>query len=254
MFRTRTLALALVILTASNSAWGAFVVDYWDLKTSVSERIADNTINDFESITAITNPLFETIQAQVNNNSYSRATFDYSWSPSLSIGDFNTTITHAIRAPESRAVSTGAIRFAPNEDVRVTISGTAIYSHTPGDLGGINFAALLSIVDTGEIQRLEFTRGGNLFFQPASGTLSYFAEVILPAGIDYKYEFSVDTWNTADLLPTGTMDVSATIAFTIEPVPEPDTALLMGFAAIVAIRRRRSNSALSTQDSHVRFD
>ncbi len=236
------MALAFAFLTTSSTAWGAFVVDFWNLRTSIQEDIGNPFNSETETLTTISNPLFETIHAQVNDNSFSQASFDYAWSPALTTGEFNTTITHAILAPESRAVSAGAIRFSSTEDVRVTISGTAMYSHTPGDLGGVNFAALLSNFDTGEIQRLEFERGGNLFFQPASGTLSYFAEMILPAGVLYKYEFSVDTWNTADLLPTGTMDVFANIAFAIEAVPEPTTALLLTFAiASFVLRRRRSN-------------
>lgn len=242
MFRHQPMALALVILTASSTAWGAFVVDLWDLETSVSERIDDNTINDSESITLITNPLFETIHAQVNDNSFSQASFDYVWSPSLATGEFNTTITHAILAPESRAVTDSKIFIIPAEDIVVTISASLTYSHTPGDLSSINFFASIRDESAPLPQLLnEHRRGGNLYFLPSSGTLTIDEEIILSAGTTYRLRNGLDSSNTADSLPTGTIDATGFVNFSIRPVPEPTTALLLTFAAAsIVLQRHRS--------------
>ena len=242
MIRNSSMALAFVMLSVSNTAWGAFVVDLWNLRTSIQEDIGNPFNSETESITAITNPLFETIHAQVNDNSFSQADFDYAWSPSLATGEFNTTSTHAIRSPGMETKTAGLIRFSSAEDVRVTISGTATYSHTPGDISLVHFAVFLGTANTGEVIFSGLKTGGGFFSLPSTGVLSHFAEFDLPAGVSYKYEFLVASRNTDDLLPTGVIDVSADIRFSVAPVPEPTTALLLTFAiAPFVLRRHRSS-------------
>lgn len=242
MFRHRTLALAFIVLTTANATWGAFVVDFWNLRSSIQEGIGTPSFSiDSETLTTVTNPLFDTIHAQVNDNSFSQATFDYSWSPSLTTGDFNTTITHAIRAPESEAVTEAKVFIIPTEDIRVTVTASLTYAHTPGDLSSLNFFASIRDESTPVPQLLSEQRlGGNFYFLPSAATLTIMEQIILPAGGTYRLRNGLDSRNTADLLPTGTIDATGFVNFSIRPVPEPTTGLLLTItAAGGAVRRRR---------------
>ena len=246
MIRPILVVLSLAVIASPSPVHGGFTVEAWNLKTSASERVNGHSINDSETITSISNPLLTAIYAQVNDNSFSETEFNYAWFPSLATGHFNATITHAIRAPEARAVTDNQIFILPSEDLHLSISASLMYAHTPGDLGSVNFFTSIRDEATQQSVLSEHRRGGNLYFEPASGTLTINEEIILIAGTTYRLRNGIDSSNTADLLPTGIIDVSADISFTITPVPEPASLAMAALAAPWILRRRRSGFLLRT--------
>ena len=238
--------VCLSAIALPSPAWAAFTVESWNLRTSIAEHIGTPFNSDSETITAISNPLLTAIYAQVNDNSFSETEFNYAWFPSLATGHFNATITHAIRAPEARAVTDNQIFILPSEDLHLSISASLMYAHTPGDLGSVNFFTSIRDEATQQSVLSEHRRGGNLYFEPASGTLTINEEIILIAGTTYRLRNGIDSSNTADLLPTGIIDVSADISFTITPVPEPASLAMAALAAPWILRRRRSGFLLRT--------
>ena len=230
--------MSLLSACPNREALAAFDVDSWSLLTAVQDFSGTSAVQDFEYQTQPTNSWLYSSLSQVDS-SFSQADYDYSWLPELALGTFHTDISQSIPSPEVRAIATGQILILPDEDIRVIIDSSITYAHTPGDETRIDFGLSIQNMNSNEFLFEEHRQGGNLYLEPAAGTLIIAGEVILSAGTPYEFSYGIDSSNTADPLPTGTFDASGFTLFAIQPVPEPATALLA--AALPALRRRRSS-------------
>ncbi len=236
--RLLSVSVALTFLSVgSDAASAGFDVTFWHLSTATSD-LGDSSPADSEDVFAITNPLTQLVQTQIGP-SFTSAYYDHSWLPDLAVGTFNTDITHGIASPDIINVTRTQIFFLADEPIRVTINGSLTYSHTPGDDTGIRFGASVRDTTTNDDLSSQTEQGGNLYLLPSAGTLNIAGEAILDAGVIYRLQFVIDSSNTGDLPPTGTLDASGYLNFAITPVPEPATAMLLLAAAPILLRRRR---------------
>jgi hypothetical protein len=247
--RSTILLFAIACAVAAPVQAGFQVLD-WHLTAALSDHSGDLPIIDGVDITQVSNPLNTTSLAQIGTN-FATATYDHSWIESLAWGDFNTSFTHQIRTPEVKTVADSRIVFTPTEPVHVTLDGQTTYSHTPGDLDSISFGFEIQDADTLEDFVLETRRGGNLYFQPASATINLHAETVLPADRTYQFQLGLQSDNISDNLPTGILDASGYVNFSIRPVPEPGVVLLIGPMVLVFARGLRCRSS-GRQVPHVR--
>lgn len=229
----------LTMCAAPSSLFAGFDVTAWNLSTGLADYSSSPPPTNTDEVLSLSNPLIHTSHAQIGA-SFTTAQYDYGWLRDIATGHFNTNLTHAIRAPKIRSVSDGRIFILPSEDIRVTVTGQLSYFHTPGDEFSIDFAGTLRNMDTNLDVFNEHRKGGNLYLLPSTGTLTFSNEAILSAGTLYRLRYALDTGNTGDLLPTGTLDATGYVNFAIEPVvPEPATALLLLLLTTSPIARRR---------------
>ncbi|MCB9855030.1 MAG: PEP-CTERM sorting domain-containing protein [Phycisphaerales bacterium] len=230
--------LAAIFLASATQVRAGFQVLNWELSTFLIESAGNTSQDDGEYITTLSNPLQETRTAQIGDNLVSAA-YDHSWIEDLAWGDFNMSFDHQIRTPEVRTISISAIYIIPSSPVSVSFDGQLDYSHTPGDLDSLNFFASVRDESTLAYAVRFQTRTGELYFQPPSGSIPIHGEAILAPGVTYRLRYGLDSDNLSDSLPTGTLDASGYVNFSIRPVPEPASLLLIASGAIAALRRTR---------------
>ncbi|MCB9855029.1 MAG: hypothetical protein H6818_05020 [Phycisphaerales bacterium] len=233
-----TVLLAAIFFASATQVQAGFQVSTWTLTAALDDSGSGSSMIDGDDITTISNPLNTVSNAQVGDNVVSAA-YNHSWIEDLAWGDFNMSFNHQIRTPEVRTISISAIYITPTSPVRVSIDGLLNYSHTPGDLDSLNFFA--SVRDESTLTnavRLQ-TFAGELNFYPPAGSIPIHGEAILSPGVTYRIRYGLDSYNITDSLPTGTLDASGYVNFSIRPVPEPASLLLIASVAIAAFRYTR---------------
>lgn len=244
MIKRLLMLMILVVATANaNASAGEVQVLSWHLTAALSDDSGNLPVIDGVDISDLSNPLDSSSVARIGDNIASAA-YDHSWIVALAFGDFNTSFTHNIRSPKVRTVTTSAIFITATEPVRVMIDGRLDYSHTPGDLDSLNFFASVRDESTSTNLFSDQTMTGALFFDPSNGTVLIHGEVILEPGTTYRLRYGLDSSNTADHLPTGTLNATGFVNFSIRPVPEPASALLLCVVSVMlqSIRRDRRRS------------
>jgi len=234
----RSLAIwATVALIHVESSKAAFQVINWDLATGVQDLSFPGSA-DGEFRTVVMNPYQETIQGQIGSNQ-SISQFSYSWVRDLAQGTFDTSITHTIRSPRIRSISGGEITIVPDEDILVSVNGSMIYAHTPGDDFALLFGFGIRDVTANQWLYQEVRRGGNLFLLPSAGVLDIQRQDILMAGRTYRLDYVLDDNNTSDSLPTGILDAEGFVNVAVQPVPSPSSLSVAILGLPLLLRRTR---------------
>ncbi|HWL94107.1 MAG TPA: hypothetical protein VNT79_11290 [Phycisphaerae bacterium] len=234
-----TFGVCLIVLMPMRQSEAAFDVSMWNLSTRLSQQTDAGQISDSVDIFELSNPLSQTARAELTN-SFNESQFAYHWLTEEATGQFHTAVTHGHRDPEMRTVSDGRMHILADEPLHVLLSGSLTYAHIPGDIVGINFNARLRNLDSGQDVFLDLHRGGNLYFEPSSGILTMSNSAILDPGIPYELRYVVDSSNTGDLLPTGPVDASGWVEWSIQPVPETSTLFMLLAALILCPRHARA--------------
>ncbi len=237
---TRVSLISLSVLLSPSPLFASFQVLNWSLKTNV--QISGGS-QDIDRHQVVTNPWQFTSISQMGTN-ISRADYDFSWLTDGTLGNFNTDLVQTIRTPGVTTIFDSYIDIFAASDLLVSVDFAINYQHTPGDLSDILGAVVirnLSLPFGQQNVYNEGRRGGNLSFQPSSGTLSIHREDVLPAGVPYRLIFTTSCDNISDASqpPTGTIDVAGHINFAITAVPEPSTSLLAMFGLLMATCARR---------------
>lgn len=236
---------AILVAGVVHDADAAFQVLDWNI-ASGTQFFSVPFVQDFERNQIVTNPWTGTLQGVVGLNR-SRSIHDYGWSIETPHGLFNTSFLHEIRTPDIRTLYDGAFRFFVSTDVTIHLDSLITYSHTPGDNSVIDYFLAIGAPGQPALYRREF-RGGNGHGDPASGTFAVDETFTLMAGNEYHLNSWIICSNTADSLPTGVMNLSGALNWSI--TPEPSTLSLLMPAALILLLRRRPESPPRSQISN----
>ncbi len=221
-------------------AHGAFDLSVWSLFTGTIDSSGISTIRDFERLTTVQNPFSGpgAVSDTAVGPNWARSEYDISWL--LNTGSFHVDIDHHIETTDVTTTSQGHFLIQPDVDLRLTIDASLDYSSVSGDLA--NFIFRMYVRDEATEIRLfnEAEEGGNLWFHPASGTLDFDGEVILPVtGTTYRIDYRAWANTLSEDNPSGPLSSSGYVHFDIAPVPEPTTASLFALMGVFILRRRR---------------
>ncbi|HPF39175.1 MAG TPA: hypothetical protein P5081_02445 [Phycisphaerae bacterium] len=223
----------LVVLLTCIPAFADLNVTSWDLHSGT-----DNPVHLFQTISDVSNPLIASTRIQVFQTDI-EASYDFAWSPADATGDFSTTLNHTIRPPFAQGLSSSRIRLLASEDVRVTLVGELSYSHSPGLLAGIGCYATIYDEQTSDVITDDQDFGGEAYQLPSSGALSLSIDTIIPAGTPFEIRYSLNTSLDPNHPGVGAADVVGDIHISINPIPEPGTALPLWLTlSAFSIRRR----------------
>lgn len=218
----RLLFCYLLAIASVPTARAGFVVSSLQLEDGV---LTDDDIQS-NRIDTISNPLNQDSIAQVGMNIV-ESTYAFQWDESLGTGDFNTSMTHAIRSLDVRTVTRVQIFLEPDEDLSVTMHGSLTYAHTPNRDFGVLYGMSIYDFDMSTDVFQETHRGGNSYVEPSSGTFTIDDEAILHAGRLYRLHAVLDNLNNGEP-NVGNLDASGYANFHIEPlVPEPACGLML---------------------------
>jgi hypothetical protein len=227
---------------APPSARAAFQLLTWRLTTGVVDSSGSSTVVDGHSFESVQNPFQgpgAVSDTSVGPNT-ARSEYDFSWV--LNTGSFHIDIDHHVETTDVDTTSSGHFLIQPDVDLRLTIDASLDYTSVPGDLA--DFILRMFVRDEATEITLfnEAEEGGSLWFHPASGTLDFDGEVILPAtGTTYRIDYRAWASTLAEDNPSGPLTSSGYVHFDLAPVPEPATALLCLVAgAPLALKRRHS--------------
>ncbi|QDV89465.1 hypothetical protein RAS2_05330 [Phycisphaerae bacterium RAS2] len=178
-------------------------------------------------------------QAATIPPSYSSGTYDVSWSGE--VAHFQSTIDHRLQGFRGGLSSSGGIRVRPAVDSIVTLSGTWTYNHYPALLGTTSFHLQAGAVGSGSDLWSDSGTGGTGHLLPPFGTFNLSGSALLQAGVLYSLGYSITT-SSFDAPPASALWLgNGFIDITVNPVPEPATAALVGPATISLIRRRNGS-------------
>ncbi len=240
MYETHSLGtgflLALTLLSFSAPTNAAFVVSSWRLTTGVQDSSGSSIVQDVEDLEVVQNPLNATSQAAVGPNTAQTA-YDFSWSGDT--GSFHIAPTQHVETLEVVTVSTGFILLSSDIDLIMSVAGSLDYTSPPGDLDVVDFEFSVRdpSIPLGTIFDADL-EGGNLVLEPASGTLAFEDEFVLPGGITWRIDYRARAHNLAEPNPSGPIDTNGFIHFDLAPVPETSTLSLLALAALLTLRRR----------------
>jgi len=241
--RGHSVSIMLVVsalLAITHDAEAAFDLSFWDLRTGTTDDSGSIPLWDVDTFDVVQNPFSGpgAVSDTAVGSSTSRTEYSFSWL--LNTGSFHIDIDHHIETTDVTTTSQGHFLIQPDVDLRLTIDASLDYSSVPGDLA--DFLFRMYVRDEATEIRLfnEREEGGNLWFHPASGTLDFDGEVILPAtGTTYRIDYRAWANTLSEDSPSGPLTSSGYVHFDLAPVPEPATALLCLLAgAPLALRRR----------------
>lgn len=225
---------------STGRAIAAFDVTFWNLRTGV-QTLNGPLEQDFETITQISNRLsYVSISSMNGGLDRAEADYNYSWLLTEPSAMFNTSLIQTFRSPRVREVSQAIIRFQTTEDAEFRLDSFLSYAHTPGDEFALDWNIRLFN------QTTQFTyintdfEGGNGHTSPSTGSFSVNETYFLPANSLFSFNYTLDSENLADVAPTGTMDISGFVNWSI--VAEPATAALLAPAAFMLFGRRRGRN------------
>ncbi|MBE7506203.1 MAG: PEP-CTERM sorting domain-containing protein [Planctomycetia bacterium] len=185
---------------------------------------------------------FQSSHQVVRSPSQATSYYDFSWTPDTA--SFLVAASHVAFDGNggTRSASTGNIYLTPSVDLLLTATGTYAY-----DLPGWDMDVRYAFVayDGSFGSRFSQSLGDFTFKGPTSGNFTISKSGILPAGevSILNYTIYVDGFDSTGLLATGSGD----ILFTLQPVPEPSTIVLV--IATTLLSRRRSRIRIRCNNS-----
>jgi hypothetical protein len=226
------LAFALIALGLSaDIAHGNLVVSAWDLYVFVNPNEGNSNGAGFGQVQ---NPFVGTATASIPPTVVS-AEFQASWVADSFLFSLDTT-QHA-ETFQGSVTTAGFIHLTPMVDSILTINASMDY-----DLPQQPARAALAI-SVGWFDPAQILYGNSQvqtnFLGPASGTFVVDSDqVFLPGGQPWRLQWGFHLDHFDPPIPGAASDAGGMLTFTIQPVPEPATALGV-LAAAVFLRRRR---------------
>jgi hypothetical protein len=251
--------VVLAVGVSTAAVRGDAIVSSWSLLSQVYD--GSTGTQNFTRFSTVQNP-FASSHAAALGKSTVQTAYVFSWS---NFGSFLIQATHQNQDTSGeilRVLPDGQIYFTPQEDVSFSVSGTYAYN-LPAYGMACDFS--LAINDTQsqhfyyadgrsmstyqpvvKVQKTAFSVSprqvkstfatGCYEGAPVSGTLSLQGSGVLPAGGSYRFHSNMllETTGSSRQFATG----SGTVNFSFQPVPEPATVGLLGFAALMLARRR----------------
>lgn len=232
------LILFLQVLVAKVSS--AAFVEEWTLSVLV-DGFTDYDV-DF-NITP-TNGYMGSLLAALDN-SLASSSYDMAWSELENTGSFRTDSNLLSQGPNPGSPTffssaTTNVRIQSNQDLVLVYDSSHTFALGSGD------REVVSTLDIADLTNLEpvFSGGAGsapIGGGPSSGVLDFQHTMVLPAGPLYSIttRFRLIAFSGS---PSSLSSGSGFSHFTLAPVPEPATSLLLTFAAAsVVVRRRRRN-------------
>ncbi|MCB9856562.1 MAG: PEP-CTERM sorting domain-containing protein [Phycisphaerales bacterium] len=225
---------------AAPTAHAAFDFSFFRLRTGILDFSGPSTITDLESIDVPQNPV-HVLQDTGLGSSFSRSMFDVSWLEYTGIFDLQFE-QHIENAVDHTATVTRWFEFFAGVDLIATVEIDIEYSSAATDLARFDgFFAISNLATdpTGVLSDHDF-RGGTSWFQPAAGSFTVNEQILIPAGSPYRIRFTMTSDSTSSSIPMhAPIEISGHANLSLMPVPEPSSALLLAFAGVAILRRRR---------------
>lgn len=197
------------------------------------------------------NPFIVAQNASLGPTAIANGYYDVSWLNDS--GSFHLDADQFLHGPGRSASSGGRVFLTTSIDLIFNASGSMNFASTAGDWADFSYGLGIGPTDPGfPSVFLGGGFGGDFHFEtPPSGSLAFESgDVLLVAGRTYQANISLisRTYTSADQDP---ISVNGEINFSWRPVPEPASALLLAFAGIAALCRRRRRSISSCSSGHV---
>ena len=236
----RCMLAAALALSTAEASHAAFDVSMWNLLTFTQDRSEDIPVTSSDVVKLVQNPLTHISDTMVWPNT-NLTQLDFSWL--LDTGSFHIDILHHVETFRVNTNSQGHLLITPDIDLNMIVDGSLTYSSVPSDLARIQFD--FQVRDPtdpfGTIFDVEL-EGGSAFLEPASGTLAFSDQLVLPAGTMWRIDYRVVADNLVELDPDGPIDTSGFIHFAFTPVPEPATLTLLIFGSPLLLKRRQPHN------------
>ena len=209
-------------------------VESWFLGTRVDYSATGQQSGQVSAV--VMNP-FEADHLGAIENSTAQTQLSFYWN-SQGHASFLIEAQHAAAGspPIIEVTSSGNIWLTPSVESILTLD--AVYDYALGS-GNRRLDFNLAAVGGGGGIGVQHVISP-IFGDPPVGQLVFHDELLLQPGIEYTLQYFIrhlSVSGSADSLSTG----NGSVQFSIVPVPEPATALLVLAAAPIALRRRRSS-------------
>ena len=233
----RMTVLGLLSSIAPAYAGPDFDFSFFRFRTGTTDFSMPLTVRDTESIDAPQNPI-DVLQDTMLGSNFSRTRLDVGWSGYS--GVFNSAIDQHIEDIDFLTSYRIDLDFHADIDLMLNVDLDIDYATPAGQLVLVTTNFLVGNETTSEeLINARFDGGGSAL-EPPVGSFNLQDQVLLTAGSDYDITLSVRGLSVSALPPMTTpIDITGFVNFSINPVPEPHTALLLLFGTGAIHRRRR---------------
>jgi hypothetical protein len=219
-----------VALTATPASAALFSINAWGMESTVLNL--PNLASDYSDL--VQNPFVGEHHALLGPSG-AHSYFDFSWTPDTA--SFLIAASHVAFDGNggTRSLSSGNIYITPTVDMLLTATGTYAYDLPGWDM---QVAYGLVVFDGQFHERFVQTYGDDTFIDgPTNASFTLDTQFVLPAGETsvLSYRFRLDAFDSTSLLATGSGDIQ----FTLQPIPEPSTVVLVFSTTLLSRRRSR---------------
>ena len=211
----------------------AATIDVFEM--GMTTEVGVNGMDDYDWVSTPTNPFVATHHAQLGMTQ-ATTNIDVAWGPDG--GRFDFLFDQVIEDSTSYVASKtyGGVGIVSDVDLWLDYEYSYSYSNLGGDFA-INSSTRVTHITNDGFTHLTYDTqlGGAGWLQPSSGTFTASYELLLEAGQRYGivYDTQLDSGADFGLVGSG----AGSLHFTLTPVPEPTTALLLALSAIALFRR-----------------
>lgn len=231
----RSCIWALIVALAFCRVASAVNIDVFEM--TMTTRVLVDGEQHSQYVFGPTNPLMTTRHAQLGLTE-ATSVFDLAWGPTG--GRFDLLFDHVIEDGPGFSESTafGGIGVTSDVDVWLDYQYTFSFNNLNGGIILTSVNQVAESTQTGATNIFRIVRqGGAGALDPTSGTFVTSRQVLLEANEVYGISYSNTLLGGEDSGALGTGNGS--LHFTLTPVPEPATAMLLTLMSIVFTRRRR---------------
>lgn len=233
-FFIRSLILVTILLsTAVSQATASFIPFDWNLATNV--YMTGGSQNP-SSITQVNSPFQHTLFSSMGLHT-SQAIFDFDFHPESGLGRFDTAVQLNVGAASGMGSSfTGRVKITPTIDTPIHMETFINYvtPSTPVVDVSVQFI-VFDVANPTPFLYFGGGTGGTLSLNPAVGTISRTGDRVLLAGHTYQIGWDTRIRTVTSPLPGGPSTVSGYFNWSL--TPEPGTALMVGLAVPILLRR-----------------
>ncbi|MCB9853874.1 MAG: hypothetical protein H6819_12310 [Phycisphaerales bacterium] len=236
----RTCIWALILALIFSQYASAASIDVFDMNMTTSVYVDSQQVSQY--VLGPTNPLVTTRHAQLG---LTKATtvIALAWSPAG--GSFSFLFDHVIDDSPGFSMSKtfGGVGITSDVDLMLDYHYTYSFSDLTGGIILTSINTITRLTDDGfETIMRTVRQGGTGSLDPRAGTFNTTRHMLLEAGERYGISYSIELHAGFEAGAIGTGN--GALDFTLTPIPEPATAMLVALMSIAVIRHRPSSRPL----------